>query len=97
MDEVLTVLPQTLEIVEIPLFVAENVDYYVGVVQNSPASLAHAFGAAGREPVFLFELFFKKFRKGFYLRFGGPAANYKVIADGSFVLDGKIYDALCLS
>ena len=56
------------EIIKVALFVAENMDDYVGIVDDRPPALAHSLSAAGHFAVLFFELFFEIFREGFNLR-----------------------------
>lgn len=57
MYEIFPVFPKSFKVVKIPFFVAENMHYYVGVVQNRPPTFAYTFAAAGSKSV----LFVKKF------------------------------------
>ena len=81
MDEVFAVLPQSFEIVEVAFLIAEDVDDYVGVVQNCPATLTHAFKTARGHAVLFFQLFVEVFGKSLDLSFGRAAADYEVIAE----------------
>lgn len=56
-DDIFAVLPKALEIVKVAHFVVENVDDYVGIVDDRPTAFAEAFVTAGNFAVFLLQFF----------------------------------------
>lgn len=72
-------------------------NYYVGIVEDRPSSALHALAAAGNNFIFLFELFFQMFGKGFNLSFRPASRDYEIVAKAGLFFYCDINYIVCLS
>lgn len=96
MHKIFAVFPKALQAVKVAFLVAEDMDDYVGIVEDSPPALSYSVLAPRRNAVLLFKLFVKIFSKRLYVSFRRTARNYEIITQARLALNAEIDYALSL-